>query len=490
MKLRWTLAALLASVACSSESGLASPTLISIEPAWTLESAPADVIIVGEGFVPAPERRFGLGVFLDSEFQARLGGVALEGVRRVDPTRIAAHVPPTLPFGTHDLEVIAPTGAAQLAGAFSVIPGASCPAGQCASVGPWPYAPSNFDPLALSPSANAAVDGCAAEFSTTTDSFVTDTCGLRPNISRVISAGQEATALAFGDLILGAGASLRLTGDRPAILAVFGNARIDGSVLANSTRWLRGAGSSAYPVNVGPCVGRAGGDAGDASSGGGGAGARDSGAAGGDHPLSSGAGGAGGGADPSHSSIPLRGGCPGGAPASTVLMGGGPGRGGGALQISARGELLVTGVVSASGSGGPGGSANHEAGYGGGSGGMVVLEGDRLILSDTAKLTANGGAGGGGTATGSSSGTWGGDGETASAQPAPGGAAAGGNAASGGAGGSGTSPPLPGGISAGDDGSGGGGASSGAIFVRSSPALCTVSPAAVVSPPAAFANCP
>jgi hypothetical protein len=468
-------------VACSSDRALPSPTLISVEPASAFESSRAEVIILGDAFLATAQQRLGFGVQVNSEFQAWLGGLALEEVRWLSPTELAARVPGTLPPGSHALEVSAPNGAAELPNAFAVLP---CPTGQVCA--PWWYTPSNFNPLALSPSPGAAVDSCTAQFSTTTESFVVNTCGLQPNLARVtLSDGREATLLAFGDLNIGTGASLTLTGDRPAILAVFGNARIDGSVMANSTPSQRGAGSTAFPVTGGSCVGHAGGNGGDISAGGGGAGYRHAGGGGGSHLLA--AGGAGGTADPAPGPMPLRAGCPGGSPASQQL--GSPGAGGGAFQISVSGELFVSGVLSASGAGGNGGDANNEAGYGGGSGGTLVLEGDRITLTDTAKLTANGGGGGGGAATGIASGGRGADGATASAQPAGGGTPTV-NSGTGGSGGAGTSLPVPGGSSLNDNGAGGGGGSAGAIFVRSSPTGCSLSQLAVVSPPATFTNCP
>jgi hypothetical protein len=484
---RSMLAALLlsaAALAACSERALPSPTLISVEPASAFESSRAEVIILGDAFFATAQRRLGFGVQVNSEFQARLGGLALEEVRWLSPTELAARVPGMLQLGSHALEVSAPNGTAELANAFAVLP---CPTGQvCAPTEPWRYTPSNFNPLALSPSASATVASCTAQFSTTSDSFVLNTCGLQPNVARVtLSDGREATLLAFGDLNIGTGASLTLTGDRPAILAVFGNARIDGSMMANSTPSQRGAGSTAFPVTGGSCVGHAGGNGGDISAGGGGAGYRHAGGGGGSHLLA--AGGAGGTADPAPGPMPLRGGCPGGSPASQQM--GSPGAGGGAFQISVSGELFVSGVLSVSGAGGNGGDANNEAGYGGGSGGTLVLEGDRITLTDTAKLTANGGGGGGGAATGIASGGTGADGATASAQPAGGGNPTA-NSGPGGAGGAGTSLPVPGGSSLNDNGAGGGGGSAGAIFVRSSPAVCSVSQLAVVSPPATFTDCP
>jgi hypothetical protein len=383
---------------------------------------------------------------------------------------------------------------------LTVNTGQSCSVGTCSvdggCVGPpvgWPYPPSNFDPGALTPPATpSTLTGCDASFDTTIEIFVTS-CGPepRPNIARaILSDGREATVLAFKGLTISSGASLTLTGQRPAILAVFGNATIDGQLLANSTNSTSaqlGAGATAYPAPAGgPCAGRSGQDSLSIRAGGGGAGYRDPGGTGG--TMAPYVPGAGGTIDPTPGPEPLRGGCPGGN-----LPGGGraPGTGGGALQLSASGELIVSGVLSVSGGGGGSGLVKLEAGQGGGSGGTLVLEGDRVTLMATAKLTSNGGGGGGGSGQGSSRGSAGADGTTATSSTATGGNPGTGGGA-GGAGGAGSNAPQAGAEFTDTTGGagGGGGGSAGAIFVRASPALCSVSPTAVISPPRTSTTCP
>jgi hypothetical protein len=98
----------------------------------------------------------------------------------------------------------------------------------------------------------------------------------------------------------------------------------------------------------------------------------------------------------------LSGGCSGGAGS----VGGGAigGHGGGAVWISVDSvgtSMLVIGgtaTINASGAGGAGGLAmpNHRGGYGGGSGGLIVLQAPAIMLDGTAKIFANGGGGGAG----------------------------------------------------------------------------------------------
>ncbi|HYX92645.1 MAG TPA: hypothetical protein VE782_13870 [Myxococcaceae bacterium] len=369
---------------------------------------------------------------------------------------------------------------------LTVNTGQPCSTGTCGSDGTcvasgWSYAPSNFDPGGLSPSGSAVFSGCNAVFSTTTDTFVVGCPGVQPAVSTVtLSDGRPATVLAFQNLTVDANASLTFTGQKPAIVAIFGDGMINGRVLANSTAAQPGAGS-----NGTTCGARAGGDSQTNRSGGGGAGHRTDGAVGGSGFALT--GGAAGTADPSPGAVPLRGGCPGGA--SGLLTATNAGRGGGALQLSASGSLVISGVLSVSAGGGGGGEGNNYGGYGGGSGGTLVLEGDSIDLTATARLTANGGAGGGGSGTGGSRGGWGSDGATDTSVGAPGGTAGNATAGAGGAGAAGALLPSAGGSSS-SDGAGGGGGSAGAIFVRASPGKC-IGAASVVSPPASFStSCP
>jgi 3-hydroxyacyl-CoA dehydrogenase len=156
---------------------------------------------------------------------------------------------------------------------------------------------------------------------------------------------------------------------------------------------------------------------------------------------------------------PLRPGCAGGKGGRNGGGAGGPG--GGALQISAAGELKVTDVVSASGAGGAGANGstqNASAGGGGGSGGTLVLEGDTVVLTSSARLTSNGGGGGGGAENSTTNVTAGEEGPTHTQLQAEGGSRQNSDCGRGGAGGSAAGPPVKGenGIQRGAGGGGGG----------------------------------
>jgi hypothetical protein len=111
---------------------------------------------------------------------------------------------------------------------------------------------------------------------------------------------------------------------------------------------------------------------------------------------------------------PLRGGCSGragGVPTGTIVpptAASSGGTGAGALQISARDTIEVTGTINANGAGGSAGIAYSAGcsnlgcrlgGGGGGSGGGVFLEASTIHLQPTARICANGGGGGGGSST-------------------------------------------------------------------------------------------
>jgi hypothetical protein len=96
----------------------------------------------------------------------------------------------------------------------------------------------------------------------------------------------------------------------------------------------------------------------------------------------------------------LRGGCSGGVGGRVDTAGPGTaaGSGGGAIALSARVEILISGVVHAGGGGGIGGASNQlHGGGGGGSGGMLWLDSPRVSLEASARLIAEGGGGGEGS---------------------------------------------------------------------------------------------
>jgi len=310
-------------------------------------------------------------------------------------------------------------------------PGTACPGGTCDLTGTcvrplWPFMPANFVPSQIPDGGYGAPvvfdAGCDAVFDSTDGGF-TGWCGQEPvpvTVSQI--SGPELVVLPLQGLTLEAGSRLKLVGSRPVAIAVTGDARISGQLLASSGAGLVGAGAN-WP-GCGTSVGENGRvDAGTNVRGGGGGGGtyatRGSDGAG----VAMNLGGRAGALNPSPASLrPLRGGCPGGAGGAVVPANGGPaGSGGGALQLSVSGLLHVEGVISASGAGGLGGVTQYSGGGGAGSGGAILLEASTVTLGDGSVLTCNGGGGGEGSGTGVP-GRAGADGAVDSGTPAAGGA--------------------------------------------------------------------
>lgn len=374
--------------------------------------------------------------------------------------------------------------------------------GACVPTPVFPYAPDNIAPAAHPP--NVALEttiNCALTFNSGPDAgFVSLCSGMQaPAIS--IAAGGAAGELAVISVnhftITDAG-SLTLTGSRPVVLLVWGDAGIDGPIFANST-----ARNGAIPERLGPgagpamtCGQRTGFDglyvSGCTGSGGGGAGYRTAGARGG-YCGNNAATVVDGGSAVDGGDTPLLVGCAGGKGGAQTASDRAPGGvGGGAVQISVAGVLRLNAAISSSGSGGlgavsSGGSPDELGGGGGGSGGTVLLQAGRLWLLPSAILTANGGGGGGGSQGGSAGA--GGDGPTNSDANAAGGSKDSGGG-DGGGGASASNEPGAG-VGAGKGGGGGGGAT-GKIFLKhiGGPGACSVDGSAVISPPPIRVNCP
>lgn len=289
--------------------------------------------------------------------------------------------------------------------------GTPCTGGACNHGGgcipTFAFVPSNVAPLDVPtpPDGGVTLDCGETVIDTgaTGAPSVTNWCAGQPMFGAagvMQSNGVPAMVLSFGELTVGAGATLRVVGVRPAIIVSTGTIEVLGTVRAEAgAQGCAGAGAGA--AGGGILLNYAGGGGGGfGSSGGEGA----TGALG--EP-----GGQGGSPLPDTGLVPLRGGCPGG------LGGGSDARvapGGGGLQLVAAQDLVVAGVITAPGFGGGGGGLTG-AGNGGGSGGALLLEARRVIASAGA-ITANGG--GGGEAGTSNAGA---PGAEASDQPAPGG---------------------------------------------------------------------
>ena len=269
----------------------------------------------------------------------------------------------------------------------------------------FPYVPSNFNPQAPAIAGAASVDvvlDCGvSEFDSTSRSF-TNWCQAAEPAAVIVdqSDGSEAVVLVMRSLQVATGDTLRLTGDRPVILAVFGAARIDGSIDAGARGTTSGPGAerdctdgrgaagddSAYEIGLG-----AGGGGGGGFGTGGGNGGQ------GGEISSGSAEEATGGDAASASLVPLRGGCAGGMGGDgSDGAGGSGGGGGGAVQLSVAGLLELNGAIGANGGGGAAGTSALSGGGGGGSGGAIALEAGTLEVSAAAVLSANGGGGGAG----------------------------------------------------------------------------------------------
>ncbi len=276
------------------------------------------------------------------------------------------------------------------------------------------FPPSNFDPDEPAVFAGAGnqltLDCGISVFNSETLTF-SNWCGeYEPTpVVREQTGGPEAVIVPFGGLNVVSGSTLKLDGDRPVIIAVYGDATIDGVVDAGA------GGSAAGPgADQSDCAVPDGNDDTDDDNGGGGGGGGGFGAAGGGGGSGhdGGASVAGGSAAGNAELVPLRGGCSGGRggrgkSSSAAGRGGG---GGGAVQISVSGSLSVNGTISAAGGGGRIGDQQEDGGGGGGSGGAILLEGDTVTVATGAVVAANGGGGASGNQTNSTDGADGEDG--------------------------------------------------------------------------------
>jgi hypothetical protein len=206
--------------------------------------------------------------------------------------------------------------------------------------------------------------------------------------------GNDALVVSVDNFIVDAGASLRVSGSRPLIIAANASIIIDGFIDLSAHHGSHGPGSN--PAVCGNSAGTKGVDGTGGAGGGGGGAFQGAGGHGGSGDSDTGpnAGGSGGIA----SSVPMivRGGCQGGD-GGLGNGGGAPGgAGGGALQLTARASLMISGSgqVNAGGSGGTGGGVLESGGSAGGSGGFLGLEAPVIVFNGT--LTANGGGGGAG----------------------------------------------------------------------------------------------
>jgi hypothetical protein len=307
-------------------------------------------------------------------------------------------------------------------------PDVAAPASDAASDGgssPVPgfaYTPTNFDPSSLDPAhagSTIRLNCGVSTFDSSTDAF-DNWCGPMPAVVKQSQAGgPDVVILALPSFTVAAGSTLRLTGAYPAVLAVFGDATIAGTIDASANGTTPGAGGNLE------CRASQGAD-------GNGSPTRYSGASGGGGGAFSTIGGNSGIADTDNSDgvntaasggkvrgdaalSPLMGGCAGGRAGGCPTDGG---AGGGAVQLSAAGALTLTGIIRANGADGslPCGPSDEGGGTGGGSGGGVLLEAT-IVSRSGATLSVNGGSGGPDGAFFHCGGTVGGMGSTDPAKP-------------------------------------------------------------------------
>jgi hypothetical protein len=269
-------------------------------------------------------------------------------------------------------------------------------------------------------------DGAGAQVVT-----FTNWCGTAPPVAvQTQSGGRDAVVLLMNGLTVASGATLRLIGDRPIILAVNGNTSVSGTIDASSTATDVGAGAD-YNCTPATASGAGSAGTGNASTGGGGGGGGGFGTVGGSGGDGNGNNnnGVGGATRGNASLVPLTGGCFGGNGGGASGSNGAGGSGGGALQISTAGTLTVAsgGIVRADGEVGTTGAGAEGGGGGGGSGGAVLLEAGTLAVSGTVQARGgNGGNGQGGTAGAAGSTSSGSPGATAANHALNGGGGGGG----------------------------------------------------------------
>jgi hypothetical protein len=277
--------------------------------------------------------------------------------------------------------------------------------------------PSNFDPTSalLRPRGPLTVSCTTAAFHTgtldgTTPPSFTGCAGSTdpaPTVQVITQSGSAtpATVLSVTSLSIPLGGVLTVTGERPAILAVFGDATLAGIVDASGDLAVPGPGGGVLTAGNGAATCSS--TVGAASSGGAGGAGSGSGGSSGAGSLSSGTSPAGV-LGPSLRALstlrPLVGGQSGGAGGAVDATKPSGGGGGGGLQVSVSGKLLLSGTLTVSGGGGGSGTIRTgtcggatvtygSGGGGGGAGGNILLEANRFSLKGSAKLSANGGAG-------------------------------------------------------------------------------------------------
>jgi hypothetical protein len=343
------------------------------------------------------------------------------------------------------------------------------PAGNPFDCKAWP-APRHFAPCDLpAPSAALVLDTGLFTYDTTAGTLT----GAQPVTvaSKLLPAGR---VISVERITINAGATLRVVGAYPLIIASWGTLEVTGEIDASSAA---SPGAGANPSDCASHAAVVGGSSTAGASGGGGGGFQGAGGRGGN-----GGGGTPGNGGASVAAAPLLlGGCPGARGGNGDAQNAGAGgAGGGAVQLTAKQSITIAGRVHAGGAGGGGATGSDGAGGGGGAGGMIGLEAPAVTVTATGILAANGGGGGQGENT-----SPGGTGQPGAASLT---AAAGGAGGDGGPGGAGSAGAILSGAQGqgSNDGAGGGGGGAGYITIRSGSrqldGSARISPAATIVP--------
>lgn len=325
----------------------------------------------------------------------------------------------------------------------------------------WPGETTLFDPCEISDPGDAAVVlNQPGVYELNTNSYtITGPSTVSASIAPAPTGAY--TLMSVYSLEITNGATLKITGTNPLIIASWTTITIGGTIDVSGPSL--GAGASV--AGAGSCIAALPTEGNGNGAGGG---------AGGGFGTSGGAGGAGGngtngggtgGTMNARTRPELAGGCGGQAGS-----GNGPGQGGvggGAVWLTAKNAITINagGTINAVGAGGTGATGDVDGGGGGGSGGMIGLE--SMTITNAGVIVANGGSGGQGEDNGNN-GNAGASGSL-TATPSIGGGVTNNNTESGGFGGAGSATGAPANGNNGNNGNGttggGGGGGGGAGYI-------------------------
>jgi len=278
-------------------------------------------------------------------------------------------------------------------GATDAPPGGT-PDGEDPLCAPWPSRGGHLkDPCDVAPKGSWQISDAGGTYNTDDGMFFD---GTKPNSKLVAMPGSlQMRVVSVNSFGVAGGASLRVVGQFPLLVLSWSTIDVAGTIDVSSQRASgRGAGA-----NLAGCQ-MPGDGVGTMNAGGGG---------GGGYSVMGGVGGEGnqgnnnGGQEAGSIGRPkfvVRGGCPGGAGGTGAGAAPG-GDGGGAIQLTAKTAITITGRIHAGGMGGQGAiTAGTGGGGGGGSGGFIGLDAPQVTAGASSVLAANGGGGGAGCQAG------------------------------------------------------------------------------------------